>query len=390
MKQAFMILILMLSCMILLTAASAEELSVVEFDGGSIAYSDAAAQYQAVLDSYSALGLAENIDPEALALDVLTGMIEEIALHQKAEELGLTALSDDELADLTASAEASYESLISNYIDFCSADGMTDAEARAATEAYLADQGQSLQSILDSLTDDYWRSGLYDWICGDVAVTEAEIQAYYDMLLVTQQLQMAEDPSYFDYLYMEDEPIVYYPEGMRYIKHILIGFDEDTALAWQALVGEGDMDDADPDALDMLYSTLDDRVTAVFECLMDGQDFDMLMREYGDDDNMLFEPYSINGYALREGSLLFVSEFTEAAFALENVGDISDPVRSAGGIHFILYAGDVPAGAVPLADVQDALAIDAEEQKIDDAYNAQVSQWVSELHPVYHPEYLLQ
>ena len=42
--------------------------------------------------------------------------------------------------------------------------------------------------------------------------------------------------------------------------------------------------------------------------------------------------------------------------ALENVGDYSaTPVISTSGVHIIYYYEDVPAGAVPLDEVRDAL-----------------------------------
>ncbi len=367
--------------------AQAESITVAEFDGGSISYPDAALQYQAMLDGYADLGIDEGLDAEALAQEVLEDMVTDAVLFRKAQELGLMGASE---ADLAASASSSYESLISYYMDFCAADGMSDAEARAATEAYLAEQGQSLQDISDALTDNYWRSALYEFICGGVNATEADVQSYYEAQVTTQQLQFAEDPTYFDYLYMNDDLIAYYPEHMRYIKHILIGFDEDQALACQALMGDGSLADADPEALDELYAQLDDRVSDVMERLMNGEDFDELMRTRGDDDNMLYEPYALHGYILREGSELFVDEFTSAAFSLQSAGDISDPVRSPGGVHFLLYVGDVPSGPVPLAEIYDSVAIEAQDQKIADAYDAQVEAWVAEANPVYHPEYLLQ
>ena len=123
---------------------------------------------------------------------------------------------------------------------------------------------------------------------------------------------------------------------------------------------------------------------------MQGEDFDALMRTHGDDENMRYEPYSTDGYIVREGSALFVPEFTEAAFSLQNIGDVSDPVRTAGGVHFILYAGDVPAGPVSPEEIWDALAVEAQNRMADEAYDAQVAAWVAEAAPVYHPEYLLQ
>ena len=389
MKAKHMLLPLLLAALLALSpSALAEAPAAAEFEGGIIAYADALAQYQSVQRSYADLGIEE--DPAILAQQVLEGMVEDAVLQGKAGELGLLTPDAAALAALQADAEATHEALISYYIDFCASEGMTEGEARAATEAYLSEEGQSVQDLLDARLADWWRSALYEYICGDVAATEADIQAYYDALAQTQQLQFAEDPTYFDYLYMNDDLIAYRPEGMRYIKHIIIGFDEAMALTYESLVGEGRLSDADPEAVDALYAQLDDRVVEVLELLMQGEDFDALMRTHGDDENMRYEPYSTDGYIVREGSALFVPEFTEAAFSLQNIGDVSDPVRTAGGVHFILYAGDVPAGPVSPEEIWDALAVEAQNRMADEAYDAQVAAWVAEAAPVYHPEYLLQ
>lgn len=390
MKKLFVFLLCAIAAVMPATAESGLP-SVAEFTGGSISYEDAYAEYSATLQTYSDFGWGEEaVDHEELATEVLQSMVEEAVLRIKAEELGLTAVPESELEALKNSAHESYEDLISYYIDFLTTEDMSDEEARAVTEEYLAEEGQSEADILASLTDDWWYSAMYDYICGDVVIDENHILEYAESLATTQMLQFAEDPSYFDYLYMNDELIAYYPEGMRYIKHILIGFDADGALAYQQTVGDADIADIDPAVLDEIYAPLEDRVAEVESLLLDGADFDELMRTYGDDDTMLYEPYSVNGYIVREDSQLFVNEFVDACFALENAGDISDPIRTAGGVHFILYVGDVPSGQVALENIVDSIAAEAQDQLISDTFDAQVAEWVEEAQPVYHPEYLLQ
>lgn len=383
---------IILLCLLLVACPALAESAipaVAEFNGGSISYEDAYAAYSETLQSYTDFGWAA-IDQETLAMEVLQVLVQEKVLMNKAAELGLTEIPADQLAELEALAQANYESLITYYIDFCSTEDMTAEEARAATEEYLAEEGQSVDALLAGMTADWWRSALNDYICEGVAITEDDILDYAEILATTQSLQFAEDPTYFDYLYMNDDLIAYYPEGMRYIKHILIGFDADSALAYQQLVGDGDMAGADPAALDEIYASLDDRVAEVENLLLEGSDFDEMMRTYGDDEMMLYEPYSINGYMVQPECQLFVSEFVEACFALENVGDISEPVRTPGGVHFILYVGDVPAGPVALENIVESVAAEARDQLMTETYDAQVAAWVEEAQPVYHPEYLLQ
>ena len=388
MKKLMIILLCLLLCASPAIAESAAPV-VAEFNGGSISYEEAYPIFAESLQSYTDFGW-NTIDQTALAQDVLTALVQDAVLRIKAEDLGLMEISPETLAELQALAQANYESLISYYKDFCSTEDMTEDEARAATEAYLAEEGQSVESLLADMTADWWRGALEDYICEGVAITEEHIWDYAETLATTQSLQFAEDPTYFDYLYMNDDLIAYYPEGVRYIKHILIGFDAEGALAYQQLVGEGEMSDADPVALDSVFAALNDRVAEVENLLLEGADFDELMRTHGDDETMLYEPYSISGYMVQPDSQLFVPEFVNACFELENVGDISEPIRSPGGIHFILYAGDVPAGPAALENIVEAVAAEARDQLMTETYDAQVAAWVAEAQPVYYPEYLLQ
>ena len=387
--KKLMIMLLCLLTAALPALAEGAMPAVAEFNGGSITYDEAYPVYADTLQSYADFGWSA-IDHSELAMEVLQSLVQEAVLYNKAQELGLTEIPAETLTELKAVAHANYESLVSYYIDFYSSEDMSAEEARAATEAYLEEEGQSEEALLASMTADWWRGALEDYVCQNVAITEEHIWDYAETLATTQSLQFAEDPTYFDYLYMNDDLIAYYPEGMRYIKHILIGFDVEGALSYQQLVGEGEMCDADPAALDAVYAALDERVAEVENLLLEGASFDELMRTHGDDEMMLYEPYSISGYMVQPGSELFVPEFVNACFELENVGDISEPIRTPGGVHFILYAGDVPAGPAALESIVDMVAAEARDQLITETYDAQIAAWVAEAQPVYHPEYLLQ
>lgn len=385
------LMIILLCLLIGICPALAESAlpAVAEFDGGRISYEEAYPLFAESLQNYADFGWS-GVDQTALAQDVLASLVQDAVLRNKAEELGLMQIPAEKLEHLQVLAQANYESPISYYKDFCSTETMSDEEALAATEAYLAEEGISIDSLLADMTADWWRSALEDYICDGVAITEEHIWDYAETLATTQSLQFAENPTYFDYLYMNGDLIAYYPENTRYIKHILIGFDAESALSYQQLVGEGEMSDADPVALDAIFATLNDRVAEVENLLLEGADFDELMRSHGDDETMLYEPYSLTGYMVQPGSQLFVSEFVDACFALENIGDISEPIRTPGGIHFILYAGDVPTGPAALEDIVDVVAAEARDQLINETYDAQVAAWVAEAQPVYYPEYLLQ
>lgn len=364
---------------------------VAEFAGGSIAYEDAYAQFETTLRSYSDFGWGSAAaDMEETAMTVLRSMVEQAVLRNKAQELGLMEVSEEKMAELRASADALYEQQIAYYIDFYTSEGMSAEDARIATMDALREDGVSAESLLQEMLDNQWYSALYEYVSEGVVIDETHILAYAESLAETQALDWAEDPINFDYLYMNDDLIAWYPPDVRCIKHVLIGFDAEQSAAYEALVGDGAVAEADPAALDALYAPLQDRADEVLRRLDAGEAFDDVMRECGDDEFMRHEPYSLTGYLVQPGSQLFVSEFVDACFALENVGDISAPVRTAGGLHIILYAGDATSGSVPLAEIADLVALEAQDQLISDTFDAQAAAWVEEAQPVYYPEYLLQ
>lgn len=73
----------------------------------------------------------------------------------------------------------------------------------------------------------------------------------------------------------------------------------------------------------------DAKVKDIQAKLKDGADFDALMNEFSEDPGLATEP---DGYVFGKGQM--VPEFEEAAYALE-VGEVSEPVKSAYGYHII-------------------------------------------------------
>ena len=63
---------------------------------------------------------------------------------------------------------------------------------------------------------------------------------------------------------------------------------------------------------------------------------------------------------------------------LENVGDVSVPVRSVGGVHIIKYVADVEPGDVPLEDVRESIESSVLATNKGKHYEEVVSQWVAE------------
>ena len=112
--------------------------------------------------------------------------------------------------------------------------------------------------------------------------------------------------------------------------------------------------------------------------IVNRRNWDALMEQYGQDPGKQTSPAKENGYPVSADSTNWVTEFRDAAMALENVGDVSEPVRSEYGIHIIKYVSDAVEGEVGLDAVRDALETEVLTQKQDEAYTAAVDAWVAE------------
>ena len=131
-------------------------------------------------------------------------------------------------------------------------------------------------------------------------------------------------------------------------------------------------------AKEAAYAAIQPTVDEVLEKISAGEDFDALIEQYGQDPGMQSSPAKEDGYPVSADSTNWVTEFRDAAMALENVGDVSEPVRSEYGIHIIKYVSDAAEGEVGLDAVREALESELLTQKQDEAYNAAVEAWVEE------------
>ena len=103
--------------------------------------------------------------------------------------------------------------------------------------------------------------------------------------------------------------------------------------------------------------------------LMAGENFGTLAKEVSDDPSA-----KTNGGALGYfGQGRMDPEFTKAAFALKNVGDVSEPVLSAFGYHLIRLDGRHPAEVQPFEAVQGKILAEMRTGYVNDARDAKIS-----------------
>ena len=139
---------------------------------------------------------------------------------------------------------------------------------------------------------------------------------------------------------------------------------------------------------DALYDRLTPIVDEVCSRMESGDDFNLLIDEYGADEYMKTDYGRESGYYVSSDSQLIDAEMRDAAMALESIGDISEPLRCQDGIYILRYESDVPSGAVPFEEflTSEELRQSVAENARREYYNTQVEQWLDEADIEFFPE----
>ncbi len=319
------------------------------------------AQY-GIIDTSTAVTAKEGRD---MIMEMLVDSVVPVA-QARAEGITLTA---EETEAAEADAVATMEGYLSSYLDDTIED---EAERQAAAikafdEAYKA-ADLTYAGLTEDMKAEYIDNAkgnkLLESVYSTIAEpTDEEIQARYDEELAQDVETYTANPSQY---YNDDFYYVYYgnlrplqaPEGLYYVKHILIK-NAETA----------DEEDAERD-----YEAIAKEVLAKVNA---GEDFEALIEEYNEDPGMASNP---EGYIIGadfEG--IYDEAFQLAAAELKNEGDVSGLVEGTNGIHIIKRYGNVSTDPVTLDEVKDEIKEMILSDLKNDMYTEKVAEWKESL-----------
>lgn len=370
-------------------------------------YDNLAAQYSAYYD----MSLQENVDMfRSVAAE---NAFYESLLTQKATELGLAPLSEEDMATVLAEADAIWEENIQYYItnthpELTAESG--EAEVNAARDeaiAYLNNAGYTIEYVRENYAQSAVLERLYNHITQDVTVTDADVEADYQAKVASDKALYENDlNAYIAYnsnvdmnnMYLmytgqgtEMDHAWYRPAGFRGVKHILLEVDAtlmeeyntiqaqleeqiaaegteaaegETAEAPATPVTQADLDNAKA----AILASCQQKIDEINQRLANGEDFEALIPEYTMDSDNLYE--------VCIASTDLVPEFVEAAFSIDTVGDVSAPYISQYGIHILKYMEDIPAGPIEMTAEQRAAKLESLlTARKDELYNTAVEEW---------------
>lgn len=348
-------------------------------------------------------------------------------MEQKAVEKGYDQFTDEEKATIEAENTANWNEIVEMYMSYYG--GVTEestedeiAAARVSVLAMLEGMGYTEAVMLEDAMSNAKLDRVEASMVEGAAVTDDEVKALFDEYVKQDEASYKEDVGMYEYMtqYYGQESY-YIPEGYRGITHILLEVDEEllnnyqtlaaeleeqeeAAEATEAPAAEGETTEgetaeateepktpvtqADVDAAyQAIIASVQPTIDEINKKLADGVAFADLIVEYGTDPGMEQEPTKTEGYSVHMDSIVWDPAFVQAAFSVNNVGDIAEPVVGSYGVHIVQYTRDVPAGAVEYtADIQLALHEAALSQKESELFNATMETWMNEAQVTYSAE----
>lgn len=305
---------------------------------------------------------------------IITYLVNERIILQKASEMGIATLTDEEMNAVEEEYNSQIEEQIKSFGDM--ADYGTSTGEEISEEEKLERGEKDFDEFLTScnlVRDDLltWQVNsaitqkLINEIGKDVDYSAAE-EAYHDYETKVKDLY-SEDISQYE---QSGFSAVWVPEGARMIKHILLAFDDETQVTISA-----DRNNGDDEAADKLRAEktaeLQSKVDEVQKKLDDGEDFQTVMLEYSAD--AAGSSMNPDGYVVVPNGTSYMKEFQDAAFVPEKIGDRT-VCSTDYGVHIMIYAGDAK-----VSDEQKKSFIDyMYEQQKQTAFSEKMSEWQSE------------
>lgn len=311
----------------------------------------------------------------SLIIDYLT--LEKISLY-KAKEAGITAaaFSDEELASITASAENTIASYKASYEEEAKAalgEGYTDEQLEAKKtellDGYLAECGYTTDIFYEWDKIDLIQTRLVEKYVADITVTDEEANDFFLAKQNEAKANYESDPAAFEA--NASYTTIYVPDGSRSIRHILLGFNAETASEISAKRTAGDNTEADA-LRDKAYESVREKAEAVLALLGDGGDFDALRAEYNEDPNGAYDCVVIPNTTVRDKG------YSDAAFALEKTGDCSEIIVTDSGAYILSYASDAALSEEALSGLLEYTKSTLLSQKQYETANSLIDQWIKD------------
>lgn len=189
---------------------------------------------------YSMYGMEYDVTDPAVIADaqemVISEYITEIVTVNKAAELGLDQLTEDEAAQVEEKVAETWNGYRDEVLTYYLADSELTGDAlEAEIINMLASFGIRFEDLEASEKAAFVQQKLQDYVQAGVEVDEAEVQTYYNQLVETDKQAWAEYPEDFGDSFNNGYSIYYRPAGYRLVKQILVKYNAEDEAAINTL-----------------------------------------------------------------------------------------------------------------------------------------------------------
>lgn len=354
---------------------------IVTVDGHeemNITFGDFLKEYKYYLAGYQITD-----DVNSIYASALTGQREYIAnylindkiIEVKFKELGLV-LTDEDNAQIESDALAGIEDMkdaLKTRVQTSLTEGETLSDAELAArvdEEYnklMADCGLSEEDIKSWQKSLVMQNKITEHLNQNFTYEYSETEKQVEKIIEEAKKAYEADNADYD---PDSLRSLWIPDGSREVKHILIGFDSDTAAEISSLRNDGDDAGADQKR-EAAVEALSDKISEVEGKIDSGEAFDALMKEYSDDT----DPAA--SYIIAPGTKMYADGFAETSLAIAEIGGIDVCVTDY-GYHIIKYIDDAVVTDEDIKAYTDSLHSYLEEAYISQNFGNAMKEWRAE------------
>ncbi|MFA5676376.1 MAG: hypothetical protein WDA65_07610 [Christensenellales bacterium] len=305
--------------------------------------------------------------------------IHEMAVYEiaidKAAQLGLDKLDEATAAkiddQIDSVAKIMVESSVKAAVD-ANPSLDYDEEFARQFEQYLSSYGYTAASFRHEIEREHIFNKLKDYYSAQITVSDEDVRSDYESNLELQKGNIENNAEMIELQLQFGTKTLFYPEGYKFVKHILIRFEDDDIIsdAYEAYVSDDTAlyRQAVSRGMDAVRPKLD----AIMERLDSGESFDSVMNDNIDiiylgasEDSMVIGPYST----------VDIPDYKETALALTREGQYSQPFGTYLGA-YIIYCESLLEGEVPFEDIREELHNTMLQQRQAENWTQMSKEWV--------------
>lgn len=308
---------------------------------------------------------------------IFNNLLQELVSVQKAKEYGVDELTEEDNESIEKQFNETLEYYVGYIVSEMSQTSDTSGEESLSDEEKRERATQTFDEYLEKsgLTREDFRW----WAQSGVIAQKLQAKLAEEVDYSEAETKLQEEIEKAENLYKNDLTTyvqggyfqAWLPEGSRFIKHVLLGFDSDKQTEIRQLRTDGKDDEADKaraEAAEALKSQQDE----IKKKLDEGANIDELIEQFSAD--KAGSESSPNGYTVIPGvEGMWMAEFQETAFVPEKIGDTAVCVTDY-GVHIMQYAGVAEVDQSVLEKFKDAYFEQLKQTRCNEA----MAKWIEE------------